>query len=60
MKLSDLVFRFASAYVDEHEAEIAEAIIDALDVDLDEVASQVAEAMGDITEKVAEEVLERM
>ena len=60
MTLSELVSRFAEFYVDSHEEEIAEAIFDAMEVDLDDVVSEVVDAMGDMSEAVKEEVLNRM
>lgn len=60
MKLSQLISNFAEFYVDAHEEQIAEAIFDAMDVDLDDVVSEVVEALDDMTEAVKEEVLNRM
>lgn len=59
MKLSEFLSRFAEAFVDQHEAEICEALQEALSPDLDDIAAEVVELL-DTTEPIKEEILNRM
>lgn len=62
MTFNKLFHDFAVSYVDEHESEIWEAVLGAIEVDLDEVASAIAENIvdSDLYEAIANEVFNRM
>ena len=62
MSWNKLFSAFAERYVSEHWDEICDAVIESLDVDMDEVASAIAEIVvdSDLYEAIANEFISRM